>query len=163
MLLRYLTDLRPSPGERNLTVAYLGVAIFGAILSFTVVNQLGGGDQLIRPLTVFDWWFIFCGAVGAYFGLYIGRMWLGFPGLVGWCKAVIAIPVISFVAALVGGTLALPGHGTMFGPLGLFTTLINNPYLALFWSMMILTAHLRFARWRKERDTIFDAALPREV
>ncbi|SEW20784.1 hypothetical protein SAMN04488515_1599 [Cognatiyoonia koreensis] len=145
----------PTPGERSLAIAYLGVAIFGAVISFSVVNRLGGSNAVIRPLGGYDFWVIISGALGAYGGLYLGRVWLGHPGMAGWLKALVAIPVISFIAALIGGTFALPGHGTMFGPLALLTTLIGNPLLALFWSCTILSAHYRFAIWREERETIF--------
>lgn len=152
---RHKNGFSPSRGEQSITVAYIGVAFFGAVVAFSVVNRLGGSTEVIRPLTAYDFWVIFSGAVGASGGLYVGRRWLGFSGFAGWVKALIAIPVISFIGALICGTLALPGHGTMFGPLALLTTMIANPLLAVFWSMMILAAHYRFSVWRNERDTIF--------
>lgn len=155
MLRRQKFGFNPSPGERSLAIAYFGIAFFGAVVAFNVVNRLGGSNEIIRPLGGYDLWIIFAGAVGAYGGLYLGRVWLGHAGLKGWGRAIVAIPVISFIAALICGTLALPGHGTMFGPLALLTTMIANPMLAFLWSSMILAAHYRFAEWRIERDTIF--------
>lgn len=157
MFWRQKYQFDPTPGERGLAIAYATIAFFGAVVAFTVVNRLGGTGQIIRPMTIYDIWVIFGGAVGAFGGLYIGCVWLGHPGWSGCWKAIVAIPVISFVAALIAGTLALPGHGTMFGPLGLLTTFIANPMLALLWSAAILTAHFRFLLWRKERDSIFNS------
>lgn len=155
MFWREKYEYNPTPGERGLAVAYVVIAMFGTVLAFLVVNRLGGESDIIRPMGLYDFWIIFSGAVGAFGGLYIGCVWLGHPGLTGWWKAFVAIPVISFVAALIAGTLALPGHGTMFGPLGLLTTFIANPLLAIFWSTTIIAAHFRFILWRKERDSIF--------
>jgi len=153
----------PTPGERGLAFAYVAIALFGTVLSFTVVNRLGGGNDIIRPMGLYDIWVIFSGAIGAFGGLYIGCVWLGHPGLRGWWNALVAIPVISFLAAMIAGTLALPGHGTMFGPLGLFTTMIANPLLAIFWSATIIAAHFRFMSWRKERDSIFWAGSETQI
>lgn len=158
MFWRRKNEFDPTPGERGLAVAYAVIAMFGTVLAFVVVNSLGGGTDIIRPMGLYDFWIIFSGAVGAFGGLYFGCVWLGHPGFAGWWKALVAIPVISLVAALIAGTLALPGHGTMFGPLGLLTTLIANPLLALLWSTTIIAAHFRFILWRKERDSIFATA-----
>ena len=158
MFWRQKYEFSPTPGERGLAVAYLMIALFGTVLAFTVVNRLEGGSAIIRPMGLYDYWIILSGAVGAFGGLYIGCVWLGHPGLSGWWKAVVSVPVISLVAALIAGTLALPGHGTMFGPLGLLTTFIAHPLLALFWAATIFAAHFRFILWRKERDSIFAVA-----
>jgi len=147
-----------SSGEANLAVAYIGVAIFGAIMSFSVVNRLGGGNEIIRPMTSYDCWIILAGGIGAYSALFLGRTWLGHAGIGGYVRVLIAIPVISFIASIITGTLAFPGHGTMFAPLALVTTVIANPMLGILWGGMIVAAHFRFARWRTERDTIFQAA-----
>ena len=155
MLRRFKRDFDLTPGERGIALAYLGIGVFGAILAFTVVNQLGGGADVIRPMTAYDLWSICAGVIGALAGLYLGTRWLGQPGWQGWLRALIAVPVVSLFAALIAGTLALPGHGTMFGPLGLVTTLIAYPTLALLWLAMITAAHVSFVQWRKERDTIF--------
>lgn len=155
MLLQDRNGFAPTRGERSLVVAYAGIAFFGAIVAFSVVNQLENRGSFIRALSPYDWWIIFAGASGAYGGLYLGRVWLGHPGLHGWWRAIVAIPVISFMASLIGGTLALPGHGTMFGPLAMLTTLIANPLLACFWTSMIFAAHYGFVIWRAERETIF--------
>jgi len=152
-----------SDGERGLYLAYTVAGFFGALLSFMVVNQLVGADEIIRPLGLYDYWSIFSGAVGAASGLYIGRRWLGDPGISGWIKAVIAVPVISFIGSLVGGTLALPLYGTMFGPMALAITFYENPIILVLWIWTILVSHILFAGHRRERDSIFQELTPSET
>ena len=144
-----------SGGERGIYLAYVFVGIFGAISSFVVVNDLGGEHGILRALGLYDIWAIISGAIGAPSGLYVGRKWLGKKGLKGFFSACCAIPVVSFIGSLIGGTIALPIYGTMFGPLALAGTFYENPIMLIMWSWTIFFAHLLFAEYRKERDTIF--------
>lgn len=153
---------KSSYGERGVFFAYGIISLFGAGLSFLVVNQLGGSADILRPLGIYDVWTIISGAVGAAMGLYVGRRWLGSAGLSGWVKAMIAIPVISFIASLAGGTLALPIYGTMFGPMALAVTFYENVIVLVFWVWTVLIAHVLFTTHRKERDSLFIDLAPSE-
>jgi len=113
--------------------AYLVVMLFGAALSVNVVLTLGGIAAWMTPFSSYDYWVIFCGAVGAGVGLYLGRERFGHTGTRGAVQAAVGIVWISFVGALIGGTLALPFYGTMFGPFTLVVTLLNAPFLAVLW------------------------------
>ncbi len=144
-----------SRGERGICTAHMIVAMFGAGLSFTAINRLGGHSDILRTLTAYDYWAILSGALGAASALYIGRRWLGQPGGRGLFMALCGIPVISFVGGLIGGTLALPIYGTMFGPMALAVTLYDNPIVTVLWVMNLLSAHYLFLIYRKERDTVF--------
>jgi hypothetical protein len=150
-----LKRLRITDGEQSILFALFVVAVFGAGVAFVVVNQLGGSEHIIRPLTAYDIWSICSGAFGAAIGFYLGRDWFGFPGLRGVGQACLGIVVVSFIGSIVGGTIALPFYGTMFGPFSVAITMVGAPLLAVFWSCSLMSAHLLVAVWRRERDTIF--------
>lgn len=142
-------------GERGVLLAYIGVAVFGAGLAHTVVNNLGGNHEILRTLTTYDIWMILSGALGADIALYVSRDKFGQPSGAGLGQALIGMFTVTFIAAVVAGTFALPGYGTMFGPFAAFVTFWASPLLLIFWGMMLLATHWLYARWRSERDTVF--------
>lgn len=142
-------------GERSFLLAMLGVGLFGAAISFMVVSQLGGSHHIIRPLSAYDIWSIIAGGIGAAAAFMIARRWFGHEGLWGWGQAVVGIGFVSFLASLIGGTLALPLYGTMFGPFSFVMTLVAAPIVAVLWCSTLLMAHILMLTWRRERDSIF--------
>jgi len=147
-------------GEQSILLAFFGVAFFGAALAFNIVMTLGGQEALLNPFSVYEYWVLTSGAVGACAGLYMGRNWMGLPGARGVAYAIIGTVWISFLGGLVGGSLALPLYGTMFGPFTLFISLLSAPLLGLFWACILFASHFLVMVWRTERDTIFDAIVP---
>ena len=147
--------LRLTEGERSVAMAYIGIGLFGAGLAFNVVNGLGGSDNILRPLTPYDFWMIASGALGADLGLYLSRNRFGHPGAAGAAMALLGALLLTFSATIIAGTLALPGYGTMFGLLAVGVSFWSSPFLALVWTIMLAACHLLFAIWRRERDTLF--------
>tara|TARA_R110002096_G_scaffold229389_1_gene418977 strand:- start:88 stop:609 length:522 start_codon:yes stop_codon:yes gene_type:complete len=144
-------------GEQSLVLAYFGVGFFGAAMAMNVVMTLGGVAALMTPFSGYDYWVIFSGAVGAGCGLYLGRNWMGHTGFRGVAFAMIGMLWVSFLGGLVGGSLALPVYGTMFGPFTLFVSLFSAPFLAVVWGCVLFASHLLLKIWRQERDSIFHA------
>ncbi len=155
---RFYRRLRLTQGEQSILLAYFGVGFFGAAMARNVVITLGGVAAVMTPFSTYDYWVVFCGVVGACAGLYMGRDWLGHSGARGVALAMIGMIWISFLGGLVGGSLALPLYGTMFGPFTLFVSLFSAPLLGIFWGCILVAAHLLLKIWRAERDSIFDAA-----
>ncbi len=155
MFFRDKIRLTLSDGERSVMLAFIGVSLFGAGLSFTIVNRLGGEDSILRALGAYDYWVILAGALGAALGLFIGQDRLGHAGWPGARRALFGLPVISFAAAVSAGTLALPGYGTMFGPFAAVLCFWETPLLLLFWFIILVATHMLYAIWRRERDTLF--------
>ncbi|MFZ3581090.1 hypothetical protein ACOI1H_02815 [Loktanella sp. DJP18] len=152
---RFVHPLRPTPGERRLLAAGLGVAVCGGLMSFVIVTQMGQNKTMLRSMTDADLWFVTAGMLGGIGGLYMGRNWLGHGGPAGAVKAVAGMLVVSFAGALIAGSLALPLYGTMFGPLMLGLTLAGNPALALLWLTVMTGSHLLFRTWRREKKSLF--------
>jgi hypothetical protein len=155
MRTQFFKRLKMTDGEQSILFALFAVAVFGACVAFSVVSQLGGGREIIRPLTGYDLWSIFAGASGSAIGLYLARSWFGHPGLHGIGQAAVGVLWVSFLGSIIGGTLALPFYGTMFGPFSVIVTMFGAPLLALFWVCTLLGAHVLVGKWRRERDTIF--------
>ena len=141
--------------ERGLAFAFFGIGVFGAILAFSVVNRLSGGQTIFRGFGLYDVWVIASGVAGACGGLYAARRWFGDVGAQGWIRASVGSFVTTFFGALISGTLALPFYGTMFGPFALATSFIAHPLLAIFWVTTLAAAHMMYVRYRNERDSIF--------
>lgn len=148
----FVHPLRPTTGERRLLAAAMGVGTCGGLVTFVIVTQMGQNKEMLRSLTEADLWFVTAGILGALYGLYLGRNWMGHVGLRGNLKALGGILIISFGGALVGGTLALPFYGTMFGPLMFGLTLIGNPVMAILWLNTLVMSHFLMRIWRRERD-----------
>lgn len=160
-LLRPFAHLNLTQGERSMALAYFGVAFFGAVLGLNVVLTLGGAAAWIAPFDAYDYWVIFSGAAGGCAGLYFGHDWMGHAGPRGFGRALLGVIWVSFLGALIGGTLALPFYGTMFGPFTLLMTLLSAPIVAAMWISALLSAHLMIKVRRVERDSILHVTLPR--
>ena len=80
-----------SEGEKSIVLAHGGTALFGAAVSFWVVNQLGGQTTVIHDLTLYTLWVVLAGAASAALGLYLARRWFGQPGLKGAGQAALEI------------------------------------------------------------------------
>ncbi|TNY30865.1 hypothetical protein [Pelagovum pacificum] len=144
-------------GERARALAYLLVAVVGAWMSFVIVTNLDNPDRpFFQPLTGYETWQIAAGAIGAIVGLALSGELLGQSGRYGWKRAIWGGVFVSFVGALVAGTLVLPLFGTMFGPFSLFVALVGRPLLAVVWIAHLAGAHWLLRRWRQERDSIFN-------
>ena len=150
----FVHPLRPTTGEKRLLAAGTSVGTCGGIAAFVIVTQMGQNKAMLRSLTDADLWFVTAGVLGAMAGLYIGRRWFGHEGVRGVLRALAGLIVVSFVGALVGGTLALPLYGTMFGPMMFTLTLAANPVLAVLWVNTLIGSHLLIRVWRRERASL---------
>ncbi len=59
------------------------------------------------------------------------------------------------LAGVIGGTIALPVFGTMFGPWLLVVTFVQAPVLLLPVTVALWAFHISYQRYRDERETIF--------
>jgi hypothetical protein len=142
-----------SYGERGVIWSYLGVCLIGALVALSVGLTLNGSSSLTTFPSPYDLWLAFSGALGAGSALYLGRGFLGRSDLWGMICVLVGLPFISFGGALIAGTLALPIYGTMFGPLALISTFIENPFLAAIWATAIFGAHAGQALYQGEQDS----------
>lgn len=154
-MLLSLSRLHLSEGERAILTSCLTASVIGAWIAYVVEHRLAGGQSLLALPTLYDVWLLLAGGVSAVAAIYLGHRWLGHSGLKGLGRTIVGALVITFVAALIGGTIALPIYGTMFGPLALVGTFVDQPLLLLLWVTAVLGSNLAFGLYRRERDTIF--------
>ena len=143
---------RPSVGERQLMQAYAIAAGAGALVGvFFLYDSLA--DRF--SLSIFRAWLGVAGALGAVGSLYIMRSHFGKTGPLGTAQAIFSGVMATLLTGIIGGTVALPVYGTMFGAWLVIASFIQNPILLLPWAAGIYAVHRAFLVYRKERDTIF--------
>lgn len=155
MLRRRRHRRRVTEGERCRALAFCAVALFGGGFAFLVVMRLNGERVLGAGLSWYELWVVISGTFGAAVALFLAGDRIGQPGLRGMIRMMPNMVWISFVGALIAGTLALPFYGTMFGPFILGVTLVGAPMLACLWFANLLAAHALLTVWHRERDSIF--------
>jgi len=139
------------------------------MLSFAMVGECSAGRGFLAVIhldrtALFDglsWsqiWIITAASIGGMVALFLSGDRLGQEGAKGALRGVAGGLWVTFVGALVGGTLALPVYGTMFGPFLVFVTLIGAPMLSLLWIVSLTGVHLLMGKYQRERDTIFAPA-----
>ncbi|MGZ9810651.1 hypothetical protein ACXN5S_09320 [Pseudoroseicyclus sp. H15] len=140
-------------GEQRVVLALATVAAVGATVALRGGVRLNGGMPL-SPL--YGGWMVLAGGVGAAAALWAVRGHYGHEGPLGLVRFVWGVLIATFLAGLLGGTMALPLYGTMFGPFALGTVLASAPLLAVIWLVAFARLHRSMIVWRRERATIFN-------
>lgn len=153
-----LSLLRPfgSEGEKAIFTSLVSAAVIGAWIAYVVEHRLAGAQGLLEFPSLYDIWIMLAGGCSAIIALLLGKHWFGQPGPIGVAKTVFGIVAVTFAAALIGGTIALPIYGTMFGPLALVGTFVDQPALLMIWLAVLCAANVAFGIHRRERDSIFN-------
>ena len=126
-------------GELRRRRALLVIAVFGGLIAYAVVAHVGA--PAMSRMGTYQYWTILSGMLGAGIAYRTGEGHLGLPGWKGGIRAVAAGVWITLAGAAIGGTLALPFYGTMFGPLLVIVTMIEVPALFALWCIALLGAH----------------------
>jgi len=117
-----------------------------------------------RQLSAYELWVILSGAIGAASALYLLRSRIGQPLEDNPVRATLRFlsttVLTSALGAVIGGTMALPLYGTMFGPFTLIVILAGSPILMLVWGVTQFAAHKLLRVWHSERDSIFTQPAP---
>lgn len=151
---------RQTPGERRMFLAHVMTGCFGVALALIVVLRLDPAAMFERPLLWSERWILLAGFLGCVAGVWLSRTRLGRSGL---RDPLIGIASLTVLSAIIGGTLALPLYGTMFGPFTLAVIFAASPLVAGLWLANALSVHLLMRTWHAERDSIFGAEPPEPV
>ncbi len=151
-----------SEGARARALAFFLAAISSGGLGFLAVVHL---DQraLFEQMTPYQIWIIVASAIGGMLALFLAGDKVGSNGKTNIVRAVAGGIWVSFVGALIGGTLSLPLYGTMFGPFIVAVTLLGAPILAIVWIFNLVAIHVLMSKYQLERDTIFGADSPADT
>ena len=146
-----------SEGERARALAFILVGICSAALGFLAVLHLDR-RALFDGLSLYQIWITVASGLGGMIALFLSGDRMGQSGQVGAMRAVAGAIWVTFIGALIGGTLGLPFYGTMFGPFIVVVTLMSAPILAMLWAFNLLGIHMLMAAYQRERDSIFTPA-----
>ena len=148
--------LRVSEGTRARMLAFFIVGLSSAGLGFLAVVHL---DQraLFEQMTPYQIWVVVASAFGGMSALFLAGDRVGADGRFRLVRGIAGGVWVSFVGALIAGTLSLPFHGTMFGPFIVAVTLTGAPLLAVIWGLNLIGIHFLMRKYQMERDSIFTA------
>ncbi|WP_049834055.1 hypothetical protein [Octadecabacter temperatus] len=146
-----------SEGERARALAFLLVGVCSAGVGFIAVHHLDN-TALLDGLSWYQTWIIVASGLGGMIALFLSGDRMGQSGSTGALRALAGAIWVTFIGALIGGTLGLPFYGTMFGPFIVVVTLMGAPILAMLWAFNLLGVHFLMATYQRERDTIFTPA-----
>ena len=146
-----------SEGERARALAFLLVGVCSAGVGFLAVHHLDH-TALFDGLSWYQAWVVVASGLGGMIALFLSGDRMGQSGRKGAMRAFAGAIWVTFIGALIGGTLGLPLYGTMFGPFIVVVTLMGAPILAMLWAFNLLGIHFLMASYQRERDTIFTPA-----
>lgn len=151
------TKSKISEGERARALAFLLVGLSSAGLGYLAVLHLDRA-ALFQELSWYQTWIIAASGLGGMISLFLSGDRMGQSGRQGVLRSVAGAIWITFIGALIGGTLGLPLYGTMFGPFIVVVTLMGAPLLAMLWAFNLMGVHMLMAIYQRERDSIFTSA-----
>jgi len=143
-----------SDGERARALAFLLVGVCSAGLGYLAVLHLDH-MALFDELSWYQLWIVVASGLGGMIALFLSGDRMGQAGSAGAMHAVAGSIWVTFIGALIGGTMGLPLYGTMFGPFIVCVTLMGAPVLAMLWAFNLMGVHLLMRIYQRERDTIF--------
>ncbi len=146
-----------SEGERARALAFLLVGVCSAGVGFIAVHHLDRA-AMFDGLSFYQIWIIIASGLGGMIALFLSGDRMGQSGSLGVMRGVAGAIWVTFIGALIGGTLGLPLYGTMFGPFIVVVTLMGAPILAILWAFNLLGVHFLLAMYQRERDSIFTPA-----
>ncbi|WP_245540976.1 hypothetical protein [Octadecabacter antarcticus] len=141
-------------GERARVLAFALVGTCSATLGYLAVLHLDS-DSSFDGLSWYQTWLVVASGLGGMIALFLSGDRMGQPGSAGATRAVAGALWVTFIGALIGGTLGLPLYGTMFGPFIVVVTLMAAPLLAMLWAVNLFGTHILMGIYQSERDTIF--------
>jgi len=145
---------KPTEGERARAVAFVLVGVCSAGLGFLAVLHLDS-SALFKGLTWSQRWVVLASGLGGLIALFLSGDRLGQSGPRGALRGAGGAIWVTFIGALIGGTLSLPFYGTMFGPFIVTVTLMGAPLLAMLWVFNLFGVHMLMGVYQRERDSIF--------
>ncbi len=150
------SNARFTYGQRRAFGGYVVSALMGGILGVFMALKLATDKGFDNALSVGQLWLILASAAGAVLGLYFVRNLFGRAGAIGFLWASLGGLALIFVGGIAGGTIALPGFGTMFGVLLLVSTIVEAPLTVLVIWGAVMIIHLQFRDYVKERNSILN-------
>ena len=128
-------------------VAFLGAGVGYETLVFLAPEQI-----LDPSVTSYEIWVILSAMIGACGALLSMLDHFGHRGVRGAFRLIRGGLSVTFLGSLIGGTLAMPMFGTMFGPFAFVMLFVTKPSVGAMWAGSLIAAHILLRGWRVERD-----------
>lgn len=141
-------------GELARALAFFLVGACSAGLGYLAVLHLDR-EALFTGLSWYQTWIVVASGLGGVIALFLAGDRLGQSGTTGAMRGAAGAIWVTFIGALIGGTLSLPFYGTMFGPFIVTVTLLGAPLLAMLWAFNLFGVHMLLGIYQRERDSIF--------
>jgi hypothetical protein len=145
---------KPTEGERARALAFFLVGACSTGLGYLAVLHLDT-SAFFNGLSWSQVWIVIASGLGGLIALFLSGDRMGQSGTRGALRGAGGALWITFIGSLIGGTLALPLYGTMFGPFIVTVTLMGAPLLALLWAFNLFGVHMLLGIHQRERDSIF--------
>lgn len=144
--------VRPTEGEVCFAVAIAIVAFLGAGVGYETLFFLAPEQAMDSAITGYEVWVILSAMIGACVALVSMLGQFGHRGLHGAFSLIRGVLSVTFLGSLIGGTLAMPMFGTMFGPFAFVMLFVTKPTVGAMWAGSLIAAHILLRGWRVERD-----------
>lgn len=148
---------KPTYGERARGLAFVLSGACSAGLGYLAVLHLDH-SALFTRMSWYQMWVVVASSCGGMMALFLSGDRLGQAGRTGAMRGAAGAIWVTFIGALIGGTLSLPFYGTMFGPFIVVVTFMGAPMLAMLWAVNLFGIHVLLGLYQRERDTIFSPA-----
>ena len=145
---------KPTEGERARALAFMLAGVCSAALGFLAVLHLDR-SVMFNGMSWYQSWIVVAAGIGGVVALFLSGDRMGQSGPWGVARGFAGAIWVTFIGALIGGTLGLPFYGTMFGPFIVCVTLLGAPLLALLWAFNLFGIHMLLGVYQRERDSIF--------
>ncbi|PIE18340.1 MAG: hypothetical protein CSA65_05380 [Proteobacteria bacterium] len=147
-------------GDRILLLLFLyhgcvaGAAGYGAAQRLRHDGVLAGmSDHMIA-------WIVVAAILGMMVGFAIHFRAIGHPGACGIVRSLAAQIMLTLTATLIAGTLIVPLHGTLYGPLVVVELAVDGPVPLAVWPFEALTIHWLMKIWQAEKACAFRRRAP---
>ena len=144
-------------GERARALAFMLAGVCSAALGFLAVLHLDR-SVMFNGMSWYQTWIVAASGIGGVVALFLSGDRMGQTGIKGAARGFAGAVWVTFIGALIGGTLGLPFYGTMFGPFIVCVTLLGAPLLAILWAFNLFGIHMLLGVYQRERDSIFTPA-----
>lgn len=141
-------------GERARALAFFLVGLCSTALGFLAVLHLDRG-VLSHGMSWYQTWVVVASGGGGVIALFLSKDRIGQSEQAGAMRSIAGGIWVTFIGAVIGGTLSLPFYGTMFGPFVVLVTLLGAPMLSLLWLFNLCGIHILLGIYQRERDSIF--------
>lgn len=148
------------PGIRILLLLFLYHGCVGGVAGYGVAQRLRLDGVLAGMSVHMIVWIVVAAILGMVIGFAIHFRAIGHRGACGIVRSLAAQIMLTLTATLIAGTLIVPLHGTLYGPLVVAELAVDGPVPLVVWPFEALTIHWLMTIWQAEKACAFRRRAP---